>query len=70
MKSAEGGDIVIEELEELSRNYKPRAKIWSDEEAKILLKYKGKMADKDLAKFLGRSLSSIRKKHDSLRVEQ
>ena len=59
-------DIIIPELEELVKVFKPLHKPWTDEEVAIVIKYYPIMDTKKLSLYLGRSLVSVYNKSRAL----
>lgn len=65
---AHNDDIVIDELEEEARTYKPMHTPWTEREDVIIRKYYNKVNIQTLARHLpGRSITSIRGRASKLR---
>ena len=62
MKKAEGGQIVVPELELLANEYTHKYVKWSEYDEALLMEYKGKVDIVDLAKFLRRSVDALEHK--------
>jgi len=62
-------EIIIEELEELAKTYRPHG-VWSDEEKEILKKYYRKVPSAALVKYVGHSWEACKQKAAELGVTE